>query len=137
MMSSTCLIGDGSPTFVLFRRDLASIPTDSIEARVVAKISQTMKVDSQTRQASYTPEELWSIRPFTFKFRGAPVPGHPEMILIKPDEGVVLPAGRYALVLKRQGYDFTVAGKITDPNQCLERTEATNGSFYSPCSKMP
>ena len=48
-----------------------------------------------------------------------------------------LGSGRYVLVLKRQGYDFTVAGKITDPNQCLERTEAANGSFYSPCSKIP
>ena len=133
---SHTVLPDGSPTFVIFRRDLASIPTDSIEARVVAKISQTMKVDSQTRQASYTPEELWSVRPFTYKFRSAPVPGNPEMILIKPEDGVVLPPGRYALVLKRQGYDFTVAGEITDPNQCLERTEATNGIFYSPCSKI-
>ncbi len=134
---SRTILPDNSPTFVIFRRDLAAIPTDGIEARVVAKISQTMKVDSQTRQASYTPEELWSIRPFTFKFRSAPVPGNPEMMLIKPDDGVVLPSGRYVLVLKKQGYDFTVAGKITDPNQCLERTEAANGSFYSPCNKLP
>lgn len=135
--ASRTMLTDGSPTFIVFRRDLASIPTDSIEARVVAKIKQTMKVDSQTKQASYTPEELWSIRPFTYKFRSAPVPGNPEMMLIKPDDGVVLPSGRYVLVLKRQGYDFTVAGKITDANQCLERTEATNGTFYSPCSKNP
>jgi hypothetical protein len=59
------------------------------------------------------------------------------MMLLKPDDGVVLSPGRYVLVLKRQGYDFTVAGKITDPNQCLERTEAVNGTFYSPCSKIP
>jgi hypothetical protein len=134
--ASRTILTDGSPTFVVFRRDLATIPTDGIEARVVAKIKHTMKFDSQTKQASYTPEELWSIRPFTFKFRSAPVPGNPEMMLIKPD-GIVLPAGRYVLVLKRQGYDFTVAGKITDPNQCLERTEAANGTFYSACSSAP
>lgn len=132
--ASRTTLPDGSPTFVVFRRDLAAIPTDGIEARVVARISHTMKVDNQ--KASYAPEELWSIRPFTYKFRSAPVPGNPEMMLIKPD-GVTLPAGRYVLVLKRQGYDFTVAGKITDPNQCLERTEAANGTFYSPCSKVP
>jgi hypothetical protein len=135
--ASRTILPDGSPTFVIFRRDLATIPTDSIETRVVAKINHTMKVDSQTRQATYTPEELWSIRPFTYKFRAAPVPGNPEMMLLKPDDGVVLSPGRYVLVLKRQGYDFTVAGKITDPNQCLERTEAVNGTFYSPCSKIP
>jgi hypothetical protein len=133
---SRTILPDGSPTFVIFRRDLAAIPTDNIEARVVAKINHTMKVDSQTRQATYTPEELWSIRPFAYKFRSAPIPGNPEMMLIKPD-GVVLPPGRYVLALKRQGYDFTVAGKITDLNQCLERTEAANGTFYSACSKIP
>jgi hypothetical protein len=134
--ASHTILPDGSPTFVIFRRDLAAIPTDMIEARVVARIRHTMKVDNQTLQATYAPEELWSIRPFSYRFRSAPVPGNPEMMLIKPD-GVALPPGRYVLVLKRQGYDFTVAGKITDPNQCLERTEATNGTFYSPCSKIP
>ena len=134
--ASRTILPDGAPTFVIFRRDLATIPTDGIEARVVAKINHTMKVDSQTQKATYTPEEFWSIRPFTYKFRSAPVPGNPEMMLIKPDN-VVLPPGRYVLVLKRQGYDFTVAGKITDPNQCLERTEAANGTFYSACSKVP
>jgi hypothetical protein len=44
-----------------------------------------------------------------------------------------LPAGRYVLVLKDQGYDFTVAGKVSEPAQCLERTDAVNGSFYSEC----
>ena len=128
--ASRTILPDGSPTFVIFRRDLANIPTDNIEARVVARIRRTMKFDTQ--QPTYTSEDLWSIRPFAYKFRSAPVPGNPEMMLIKP-EGTALPPGRYALVLKRQGYDFTVAGKITDPNQCLERTEAANGSFYSPC----
>ena len=134
--ASHTILPDGSPTFVIFRRDLATIPTDGIEARVVARIRHTMKFDNQTLQATYAPEELWSIRPFTYKFRSAPVPGNPEMMLIKPDS-VALPPGRYVLVLKRQGYDFTVAGKITDPNQCLERTEAANGTFYSACSKVP
>jgi hypothetical protein len=48
----------------------------------------------------------------------------------------VLPAGRYVLALKNQGYDFTVAGKVTDPSQCLERTDAANGTFYSDCQKQ-
>jgi hypothetical protein len=38
-------------------------------------------------------------------------------------------------VLKEQPYDFTVEGKITDTAQCLERTDAMNGSFYSECQK--
>jgi hypothetical protein len=46
-----------------------------------------------------------------------------------------LPSGRYVLVLRNQGYDFTVAGEVSDPTQCLERTEAANGTFYSDCEK--
>jgi len=30
-----------------------------------------------------------------------------------------------------------VAGEITDAAQCLERTDAMNGSFYSECQKKP
>jgi len=47
-----------------------------------------------------------------------------------------LAPGRYALVLKGLAYDFSVAGPITDPRQCLERLVATNGQFYSECQKQ-
>jgi hypothetical protein len=58
------------------------------------------------------------------------------MLLVQPAEpDFTLPAGRYALALRNQGYDFTVAGEITDLSQCLERTDAVNGSFYSGCQK--
>jgi hypothetical protein len=46
------------------------------------------------------------------------------------------PAGRYILALKNQAYDFTVAGKVTDSSQCLERTAAANGSLYADCQKQ-
>jgi hypothetical protein len=59
------------------------------------------------------------------------------MLLVQPEKhDFVLPPGRYVLVLRDQGYDFAVAGKVTDLAQCLERTDATNGSFYSECLKM-
>jgi hypothetical protein len=35
-----------------------------------------------------------------------------------------------------QGYDFTVAAKVSDPSHCLERTDAANGSFYTDCQKQ-
>jgi hypothetical protein len=44
-----------------------------------------------------------------------------------------LAPGRYALVLKGYAYDFSVAGQVADPRQCLERLLATNGQFYSEC----
>ena len=59
------------------------------------------------------------------------------MLLVQPkDADFTLPAGRYVLALKNQGYDFTVAGKMTHPSQCLERTDAANGTFYSDCQKQ-
>jgi hypothetical protein len=64
-----------------------------------------------------------------------PVKDHPEMFEIQPEAAdFSLPAGRYALVFKGQGFDFTVAGPVTDARQCLERVDAANGAFYSPCS---
>jgi len=70
--------------------------------------------------------------------RVRPISDNPEMLLVqseKPD--FELSPGRYVLVLKEQPYDFTVAGEITDAAQCLERTDAMNGSFYSECQKKP
>jgi hypothetical protein len=65
-----------------------------------------------------------------------PIPGNPEMLLVQSEKtDFALPAGRYILVLREQAYDFTVAGEVTDPSQCLERTDAMNGSFYSECKK--
>jgi hypothetical protein len=59
------------------------------------------------------------------------------MLLVQPkDAHFALSSGRYVLALRNQGYDFTVAGKVTDPSQCLERTDAVNGSFYTDCQKQ-
>ena len=74
------------------------------------------------------------MRSTSYELRVAPVIEQAEMVLFRPENpDFVLPAGRYALVLKGQGFDFTVSGPITDPAQCLERTEAANGAFYSEC----
>jgi hypothetical protein len=58
------------------------------------------------------------------------------MILLHPEErNFVLPAGRYAMVLNGLSYDFTVLGEVVESVQCLERTIAANGTFYSECRK--
>jgi hypothetical protein len=134
---SHTVLADGSPTFVIFRRDLASIASDSIEVRVVAQITRTMKFDSGAKPGFAAEDQLWSVRGIAYKFKASPVPGNPEVMLARPENpDMVLPPGRYVLVLKRQAYDFTVAGQVTDPSHCLERTEAANGTFYSPCAKV-
>ena len=78
-----------------------------------------------------------NIRNLSYEFRVRPISGNPEMLMVQAENpDFVLPAGRYVLALKNQGYDFTVAGKVTDPSQCLERTDAANGTFYSDCQKQ-
>jgi hypothetical protein len=58
------------------------------------------------------------------------------MILIQAEGSDALSPGRYALALQGQAYDFTVGGQIKDVAQCLERTEAANGTFYSECQDI-
>ena len=89
-------------------------------------------------KATYSPvSDEWSIRNTSFEFRVRPIAANPEMLL-NPAENpyFVLPAGRYVLALKNQAFDFTIAGKATDPAQCLERTDAANGTFYSDCTNQ-
>ena len=65
-------------------------------------------------------------------YRTAPKKDNPDMYEIRSENpDAPLAPGRYALVLKGLAYDFSVAGPVTDPRQCLERLVANNGRFYS------
>ena len=135
--SSRTTLPDGKARFVVFRRDLVGSAPDRIEVRVVARVVRALTFDAKGK-ASFTPvSDAWNIRNLSSGFRVRPISGNPEMLMVQTENpDFVLPAGRYVLVLKNQGYDFTVAGKVTDPSQCLERTDAANGTFYSDCQKQ-
>jgi hypothetical protein len=134
--SSRTTLADGKAKFVLFRRDLAGNAPERVDVRVVARVVRALTFDAKGK-ASFSPvSDVWNIRNISYEFRVRPLPGNPEMLLVQPaTPDFVLPAGRYVLALKNQGYDFTVPGKVTDPSQCLERTDAANGEFYSDCQK--
>ena len=134
---SRTTIPDGKARFVVFRRDLAGNAPDRIDVRVVARVARALTFDAKGK-ASFSPvSDAWNIRNISYEFRVRPIAGNPEMLLIQAENAdFALPSGRYVLVLKNQGYDFTVAGKVTDPSQCLERTDAANGTFYSDCQKQ-
>ena len=134
---SRTTLPDGKARFVVFRRDLVGSAPDRIEVRVVARVVRALTFDAKGK-ASFTPiSDAWNIRNLSHEFRVRPIPGNPEMLMVQSENpDFVLPAGRYVLALKNQGYDFTVAGKVTDPSQCLERTDAANGTFYSDCQKQ-
>jgi hypothetical protein len=133
---SRTTLPDGKAKFIVFRRDLAGNAPERIEVRVIARVVRASTFDAKGKPSLVTVSDAWNIRNLSYEFRVRPIAGNPEMLLVQSENpDFVLPAGRYALVLREQGYDFVVAGAVTDLAQCLERTDAVNGSFYSECKK--
>ena len=125
---------DGRLVFIVFRRDIATNAPDRVAVRVIARIARAMTFNPAGSASVRPLDEQWTVRSTSYELRVAPVMEHPEMVLLRPDDpNFVFPSGRYALVLKGQAFDFTVAGPITEAAHCLERTEAANGTFYSEC----
>jgi hypothetical protein len=130
------ILRDGRVKFVVFRRDLVALAPERMDVRVVARVVRALTFDAKGKVSFAPVNDAWNIRNIIHEFRVRPIPGNPEMLLVQPEkDDFGLPSGRYVLVLRNQGYDFTIAGDVSDPAQCLERTEAANGTFYSDCEK--
>lgn len=121
-------------TFVVFRRDLVNAAPQTVAVRVVARVQRTTKYVNG-KPAVVPVEGVWRVRAKSYEFRVSPLEGRNEMVVIQPNPGFVFPPGRYALVLNGFGYDFTVTGAITAPEQCLEQVEVVNGAVLSECPK--
>lgn len=133
---SRTMLTDGRTKFIVYRRDMTDTAPDRMDVRVVGRVVRSLSFDAKGKPVFSAVTDAWNIRSISYEYRVRPVPGKPEMLLVQPERpDFVLPAGRYALVLKDRGYDFTISGAITDPAQCLERTDAANGVFYSACQK--
>ena len=134
--TSRTTLPDGHVDFVIYRRDSATNAADRAEVRVVARIEREASFDKDGKQVVTAVDDNWVIRNISMPYRTAPKKDNPEMYEVRSENpDAPLPPGRYALVLKGLAYDFTVAGPVTDPRQCLERLVATNGRFYSECKK--
>lgn len=130
---SATTLTSGDVRFIVFRPD-GSIDASGTEVRVVAKVSRAMGVDATGKAAMVSAGDSWVIRSMSYPYKVGPIEDQQKMLLLQPEQdGFTLSPGRYVVVVKGIGYDFTVAGTITDPNQCVERINATNGAFYSPC----
>src|SRR5262249_44908459 len=131
---SRTVLPDGRTEFIIYRRDIANNAPDRITVRVIAKVQRAMTFNTAGQASTMDVEDSWTIRNVSYDFRVAPLGDSSEMLVVRPEkEEFVLPSGRYALVIKGQAYDFTVAGPITEAAQCLERVDAANGTFYSEC----
>ncbi|QAU48771.1 hypothetical protein [Bradyrhizobium guangzhouense] len=130
---SATTLTSGDVRFIVFRPD-GGMDTSVTEVRVVAKVSRAMGVDATGKAAMVSAGDSWVIRSMSHPYKVGPVEDQPRMLLLQPEQdGFTLAPGRYVVVVKGMGYDFTVAGTVTDPDQCVERINATNGAFYSPC----
>ena len=131
---SRTMLPNGRIAFIVFRRDMTTSAPDRVAVRVIAKVIRGMTFDSAAKASTTNLDDQWAIRSTSYNLRVAPLNDNTEMLLLRPDNpDFVFPAGRYGLVLKGQAFDFSVAGPITEPVQCLERVAAANGNFYSEC----
>jgi hypothetical protein len=123
-------IADGPIRFVVYRRDSATSAAERAEVRVMARLASAKSTPPQEG-------ENWVMRNISYPLRAAPIRDAADMYELRSDDPeFALPPGRYALVIKGAAYDFAVDGTITDPKQCLERIQASNGVFYVECRKL-
>jgi hypothetical protein len=131
---SRAVLPDGRAVFIIYRRDAANSAPERVSVRVIAKVVRAMTFNTAGPASTTNVQDTWTIRNISYDFRVAPLGEGSDMLVITPEsEDFVFPAGRYGLVVKGQAYDFTIAGPITEPAQCLEGIKAENGTFYSEC----
>ena len=129
---STVTLTDRSPAFILFRRDLLNNAPQTIALRVVASVARETKIVGG--KATVTKiDGTWRIRNVSNEVKVSPIPGQPEMVIAHLADKVTLAPGRYALVLNRVGYDFTIAGAEQPLEFCLEGFETANGLIFNQC----
>jgi hypothetical protein len=124
-------------SFVIYRRDLANSVPEHVSVRVIAQVVRALTFAADGKATITNIDETWVVRSNSYEMKIAPVADNPEIVLIRPKEAnIVLPAGRYALVLKNVAYDFTIDGSLTDAAHCLERSDALSSPVYSECRNL-
>lgn len=135
---SAVSVPNGKLAFVIFRRDLVANAPEEVFIRVVARVIREMKFNGTGPPVTVKVNDQWAIRSKSYELRVSPLSDNQEMIVLRPQNAQFsLSPGRYALVIKGQGYDFSVDGKLTDTAQCLERTNAVDQTVYSECRSLP
>jgi len=129
---STKIVSDTKPAFILYRREFRNNVPQKISLRVIARMVRETKIVDGKAEVTQL-EGPWRIRDISRDLTVSPVPGEPEMLIARLEDGISLDPGRYALVLNRTGYDFTIDGPVQSKDFCLEGFETTNGSIYTPC----
>ena len=125
-------ISGNKPAFILFQRSFRDNAPQKVTLRIIARTARETKiVDGKANVTKI--EGSWRIRNISYDLKVSPIAGKPEMLIARLDKSVSLTPGRYALVLNRAGYDFTIAGPVKSPQFCLEGFETRNGTVYNQC----
>jgi hypothetical protein len=128
---STVTISDHKPAFILFRRELLN-NAPKVILRVIARMTQETKIVNG-KPVIAKVEGSWRVRDISRELKISPIAGQREMLIARLDDGVSLPAGRFALVVNRLGYDFTIDGPMQAPEFCLEGFDTANGTVFTQC----
>jgi hypothetical protein len=120
--------------FVVIKPGLSNHAAESAQVRAVARVDHALVFVNGRPTTLPVPSE-WRVREKPYELNISPLEGDREMLLVEPAPGLVLPPGRYALVLNGEGYDFTVPGPVTALEQCLEQFQVQNGVILSECPK--
>jgi hypothetical protein len=131
---STTILPDGHVKFMVFRPGADNGASGLIEVRLIARVKRATTFDNTGKPVVAAADETWVIRNISMPYRAAPIKDEPQMYEVQPREpDAALTAGRYALVVRGQAFDFMIGGTVTDKQHCLERLAAANGIFYSEC----
>jgi hypothetical protein len=131
---SAAKLPDGRVQFVVFRRDLVNNAPEKAVVRVVAQVVSAAAFADKGGATTRNLASSWAVRSRSYEMKVAPIDGKPAMILIRPAEAdFSFPPGRYALVVKTVAYDFSVNGPITDPVQCVQRSDETDAPVFTEC----
>jgi hypothetical protein len=133
--SGRVVIDAAKPAFVVFRRDLVSSAPDKVAVRIAARVAHSMIFDANGKPSVTTPAtDTWLIRDHGYDLRVSPLRESAEMVMLRPeDPELSFSSGRYELMFGGQGYDFLVAGEVTDPAHCVEGVATPRGPVFYEC----
>ena len=107
--ASKAKLPNGRIQFVIFKRELVNNAPEKVIVQTVAPIMPTQSLSEGETVGNQNGS--WAIGNTSYQMKVAPIGGGRGMIVIRPaDSKFSFPTGRYALVLNRLAYDFSVAG---------------------------
>jgi len=99
----------GRIQFVIFKRELVNNAPEKVVVQAVAPVLPAQSLSEGETVGNLSGS--WVVGNTSYQMKVAPIGGSPAMIVVRAaDSNFSFPTGRYALILNRLAYDFSVAG---------------------------